>query len=179
MGAGVIPFSVDSGELRFLLRAPATGRKAGYLVDFGGKAEPGEQPRDTAVRGFVEQTATLYFEDGTGTGHPSRARRLAHIQLVDRLFEQTQVAHPTWWCRHAAGADAQARDWVTYFVEVPYRDLKPLNRALKRKRRRLRWVTADELLHYLRRKPKRLWKRVRRLQDAAAMVEEIRHTLPA
>ena len=36
MGAGVIPFAVDAGEIQFLFQKTFSGRKVGYLIDFGG-----------------------------------------------------------------------------------------------------------------------------------------------
>ncbi len=36
MGAGVIPLVVKDGEILFLFQQTFSGRKVGYLIDFGG-----------------------------------------------------------------------------------------------------------------------------------------------
>jgi hypothetical protein len=45
MSAGLIPFCVNEGKVHFLFQKTSSGRRAGYLVDFGGGADDGETYR--------------------------------------------------------------------------------------------------------------------------------------
>ena len=69
MGAGVIPFTVIDDEVYFLFQKTFTGRKVGYLIDFGGGLGEGEEYRETAVREFVEETETMYFSNDVCVFH--------------------------------------------------------------------------------------------------------------
>lgn len=181
MGAGVLPFSVVGDELRFLFQTVFAGRKTGFLNDFGGGVGDGESPRECAVREFIEETETMYFAED-----PMRATRTAEsvgaqMPLVEALFEATLSDHPDWWCRRAPGDSRKPKDWTTYFIEVPHRDVVPLNRAWKddptgryKKRRELIWLTVDELLSIYAADPQRLWKRVRQLEGAPDLIQRIR-----
>ena len=70
MGAGVIPFTVIDDEVYFLFQKTFTGRKVGYLIDFGGGLGEGEEYRETAVREFVEETETMYFSNDVPGPYP-------------------------------------------------------------------------------------------------------------
>ena len=59
MGAGVIPFSVSDSKVYFLFQTTFTGRKTGYLIDFGGGLGEGEDYREAAIREFIEETETM------------------------------------------------------------------------------------------------------------------------
>ncbi|MCP4391927.1 MAG: NUDIX domain-containing protein, partial [Gammaproteobacteria bacterium] len=61
MGAGLIPFCVNERNVHFLFHKTFSGRRAGYLVDFGGGRHDGETYRQTAVREFVEETDTMFL----------------------------------------------------------------------------------------------------------------------
>jgi hypothetical protein len=76
-----------------------------------------------------------------------------------------------------------ARDWRSFFVEVAYRDVAGMNAAWAadggrrfKKRRELLWVRADKLLEIFARQPEQLWKRVRQLEAAPALIAAIRQT---
>jgi len=180
MGAGVIPFSVTGGKVRFLFQTTFSGRKAGHLIDFGGGLGAGEDYRDTAIREFIEETETMYFSDDLGLASRTAERIRAQAPIVEALFDETLSAHPDWWCRRAPGNTGNARDWITFFVEFPYRDLGPLNREWAsdtdgrfRKRRELLWVPASELLALYADNPDKLWKRVRQLENARETIRAI------
>jgi ADP-ribose pyrophosphatase YjhB (NUDIX family) len=55
-GAGVLPYALRDGRVLLLMHKTATGKKFGRLVDFGGHAEDGEAPEDTAARELGEET---------------------------------------------------------------------------------------------------------------------------
>ncbi|MGB0721891.1 MAG: NUDIX domain-containing protein [Gammaproteobacteria bacterium] len=180
MGAGVIPFCRHDGDTVFLLTRSFTGRKAGYLNDFGGGTDPGETYRQTAVREFVEETETLFLERDLGRALRTPERVARQIEQVDTLFQNTLSAHPHWWCRRETGSGHPPKDWVTFFVEMPWRDTAPLNRAWAldkgqrfSRRRALSWISADVLVDLYRQHPERLWKRVRQLNGAVELIREI------
>jgi 8-oxo-dGTP pyrophosphatase MutT (NUDIX family) len=185
MGAGVIPYCRHDNQALFLFHRTFSGRREGFLVDFGGGGRSGESYRQTAVREFIEETETQYFSE-----HPDTARRdeesvLRQTPLVEQLFENTLARHPGSWCRRAPGEKSPPKDWVSFFIEIPYRDLEPMNRAWElddgsrfKKRRELFWVPGEELLALYARTPERLWKRVRQLQGAPELIQAIIGSTP-
>jgi 8-oxo-dGTP pyrophosphatase MutT (NUDIX family) len=175
MGAGVIPFCVHDGSVYFLFQTTFSGRKAGYLIDFGGGQGLDEGDRETAVREFVEETETMYFSEDLQRACRDTSLVENQIPIVDTLFEETLSAHPDWWCirRHA-------KRWRSYFIEFPYQDVGLLNREWRddsvgrfKKRRELSWVSASELLAIYEHRPKQLWKRVRQLHQAPNLIRKI------
>ena len=170
MGAGVLPFSVSGGKVYFLFQMTFTGRKVGYLIDFGGGLGDGEDYRETAIREFVEETETMYFSDDV-----QQASR-----TVEALFDETLAVHPDWCCRRAPGNPLKPKLWQTFFIEFPYRDIEMLNTEWAndtvgrfKKRRELVWVEADVLLAIYENAPDRLWKRVRQLENATETIRSI------
>ena len=113
MGAGVIPLTVHDGEVLFLFQKTFTGRKVGYLIDFGGGLGDGEDYRATAVREFVEETETMYLADDLSVACRSEERISQQVANVEVLFEETLSAHPHWWRRRAPGNPEKPRDWRT------------------------------------------------------------------
>ena len=128
MGAGVIPFSVSDCKVYFLFQTTFTGRKAGYLIDFGGGQGVGEGYRETAIREFVEETETMYFSDDVRQASRTAERINNQIPIVEALFDETLAANPHWWCRRMPGNPLHPKRWRTFFIEFPYRDIEPLNR---------------------------------------------------
>lgn len=186
MGAGVIPLTVKDGELLFLFQKTFTGRKVNHLIDFGGGLGDGEDYRATAVREFVEETETMYLADDLRAACRSEERVAEQITLVEGIFEHTLSAHPDWWRRRDPGSPEKSKDWRTYFIEFPFRDVSALNSEWKsdtsgrfKKRRELVWVPAGRLLDIYARSPADLWKRVRQLEDAQTLIREIQFTLLA
>ncbi|MGB0713189.1 MAG: NUDIX domain-containing protein [Gammaproteobacteria bacterium] len=180
MGAGVIPFCRHGGDTLFLLSRAFSGRKAGFLNDFGGGSDPGETHRQTAVREFVEETETLFLEQDLSRAIRTPERVAHQIRVVEDLFERTLSAHPHWWCRRDPGSGHPPKDWVTFFIEMPWRDPRPLNRAWAldqgqrfSRRRELSWIAAGDLVALYRDAPERLWKRVRQLRGAPDLIREI------
>ncbi|MEW8023148.1 MAG: NUDIX hydrolase [Candidatus Thiodiazotropha sp.] len=183
MGAGVIPFSLHEDDVRFLFQSTFSGRKTGYLIDFGGGLGEGESFRQTAVREFVEETETMYFSDDLQQARRNAEKVDHQIPIVDALFEKTLSEHPDWWCNRAPGSRLKPKKWRTYFIEFPYRDIQALNREWQqdsvgrfKKRRELTWVASDELLALYANTPERLWKRVRQLESAPALIQSIVET---
>jgi len=179
-GAGVIPFSVAGGKVRFLFQTVFSGRKTGFLIDFGGGLGTGEDFRVAAIREFVEETETMYFTDDVSRAWRSSERIENQLPLVAKLFEQTLSANPDWWCRRLNEDPLRPKHWKTFFIEFPYRDVEILNREWEadrvgrfKKRRELVWVTAGELLAIYENAPDKLWKRVRQLEDATETVQSI------
>ena len=87
MGAGVIPLAVKDGEVLFLFQKTFTGRKVGYLIDFGGGLGDGEDYRAAAVREFVEETETMYLTDDLGSARRSEDRvreQITHVKQYSR-----------------------------------------------------------------------------------------------
>jgi len=184
MGAGVIPLTVKDGEVFFLFQKTFTGRKVGYLIDFGGGLGAGEDYRTTAVREFVEETETMYLTNDLALAHRSEARIREQIISVEKLFEQTLLTHPHWWRQREPGNLEKPKDWRTYFIKFPYRDVSALNSEWQsdtsgrfKKRRELVWVDADKLLDIYARSPDDLWKRVRQLEQAETLIQEIQSNL--
>ena len=105
MGAGVIPFSVSHGKVDFLFQTTFTGRKVGYLIDFGGGLGAGEDYRETAIREFIEETETMYLSDNPAQVSHSVESIRSQIPVVAALFDKTLSAHPDWWCKRAPGRD--------------------------------------------------------------------------
>lgn len=181
MGAGVIPFAVNDHRVCFLFQTTFSGRKAGHLIDFGGGLGAGEDYRDTAIREFVEETETMYFSDNLHQASRTAERVRDQIPVVRALFDKTLTMHPDWCCRRAPGDPARPRQWKTFFIRFPYRDVIDLNREWEtdqtgrfKKRRELFWVDAAELLAIYRHNPDRLWKRVRQLENATQTIHAIR-----
>jgi len=180
MGAGVIPFYVNSNKVYFLFQRTFTGRKTGYLIDFGGGLGENEDYRQAAIREFVEETETMYFADQLQKASRSIKTVEAQIPIVEKLFNETLNAHPDWHCRRATVNPAKPKQWQTFFIEFPFRDIQDLNREWQddkvqrfKKRRELVWVEAAELLEIYASKPDKLWKRVRQLENAAGLIRII------
>ena len=180
MGAGVIPFAVSEGNVWFLFQTTFSGRKTGYLIDFGGGLGTGEGYREAAIREFIEETETMYFSADVQQASRTDARVRKQTPVVAALFAETLAAHPDWLCRRSPGNPLHPKRWQTFFIEFPYRDVEVLNREWAadrigrfKKRRELVWVTADELLAIYANAPDRLWKRVRQLENAPGTVRSI------
>ena len=181
MGAGVLPFSVNKGKVYFLFQTAFSGRKTGYLIDFGGGLGVGEDYRETAIREFIEETETMYFSDDLQQANRCSERIQDQTPVVGALFDETLAVHPDWCCMRAPGNPLRPKLWKTYFIEFPYRDIEAMNREWEadkvgrfKKRRALVWVAADELLAIYEHNPDRLWKRVRQLEKATEVVNMIR-----
>lgn len=180
MGAGVIPFAVNDSKVNFLFQNTFSGRKVGYLIDFGGGLGESEDYRETAIREFVEETETMYFSDDVRQARRTDERINYQIPIVENLFAQTLEAHPDWWCRRAPGNAARPKQWKTFFIEFPYRNVEELNREWEadkvgrfKKRRKLVWVQSSELLEIYENSPDKLWKRVRQLENAVETIHSI------
>jgi hypothetical protein len=184
MGAGVIPLTVKDGEVLFLFQKVFSGRKAGYLIDFGGGLGDKEDYRATAVREFVEETETMYLTDDLALACRSDDQVRKQISAVEQLFERTLSVHPDWWCRREPGNPKKPKDWRTYFIEFPFRDNTALNNEWAsdttgrfKKRREVVWISADSLLNIYNNSPLDLWKRVRQLENAGTLIREIQSSL--
>ncbi|MDX2457130.1 MAG: hypothetical protein QNL87_06450 [Gammaproteobacteria bacterium] len=180
MGAGVIPFAVSEDKVRFLFQMTFSGRKTGYLIDFGGGLGAGEGYREAAIREFIEETETMYFSADVQQARRTVESVRNQIPVVAALFDETLAAHPGWWCRRCPGSALNPKRWQTFFIEFPYRDVEILNREWEadrvgrfKKRRELVWVKAGELLAIYENAPDKLWKRVRQLEDATETVHSI------
>jgi len=184
MGAGVIPLAVNQGEVHFLFQKTFSGRKTGFLIDFGGGIDDSEDYRSAAAREFVEETETLYFADDLSNICRSEARVAAQIPVVEALFEHTLSVHPHWWRSRKPDKQGRPRDWRSFFIQFPFRDLSGMNREWAdapdgrfKKRRELHWVPAAQLAAIYAQSPEMLWKRVRQLEDAESLIREISASL--
>ena len=180
MGAGVLPFAVIDGEVCFLFQKTFTGRKVGYFIDFGGGLGEGEDYRETAIREFVEETETMYFASDVQRASRTIESVKNQIPIVKALFDETLAVHPDWCCRRIPGNPLKPKQWQTFFIEFPYRDIDVLNREWEndtvsrfKKRRELVWVAGSELLEIYDRAPDKLWKRVRQLENAKKTIHSI------
>lgn len=184
MGAGVIPLAVKDGEVFFLFQKTFSGRKVGCLIDFGGGLAEGEDYRSTAVREFVEETETMYLAENLADACRSNERITEQITRIDEIFEQTLSVHPHWWRAREAGVSKKPKDWRTYFIEFPFRDISALNSEWVsdtsgrfKKRREMVWVPAGRLLDIYANSSVDLWKRVRQLEDVEPLIREIQSSL--
>ena len=180
MGAGVIPFCCTTDGIHFLFHKTFSGRRAGCLVDFGGGAEPGESHRQTAMREFIEETEAMFLADDPARVVRDNDEINRQLDQLEGIFERTLVAHPDWWCTRTDRASGRPRNWKTFFIEFDYRDVTAMNRAWTQdggrrftKRRELVWIPAARLTGYFQQAPGRLWKRVRQLRGAPAIIESI------
>jgi len=186
MGAGVIPFAIHNNQLYFLFQTVFVGRKTGFYIDFGGGVDDGESSQHAATREFVEETETLFFAQGAE--EISNARRTPErisqqISIMSQQFEKTLNANPNWWCKREPGNKVPAKDWITFFVEIDYQDLSPINKEWGKysqqpqrfkKRRQLHWLESGELLAIYQNHPEKLWKRVRQLVNVQELIQEIK-----
>ena len=180
MGAGVIPFCVKDAAVFFLFHKTFSGRRAGFLVDFGGGCGDGESYRQTAVREFIEETDTMFLEPDLSRARRTPERIKAQLPVMEALFEKTLSRHPNWWCQRKAGKKIPPKDWRTFFIQVDHRDVDEINRQWAgddagrfKKPRELLWLPGDELLALYETEPKRLWKRVRQLIGAPETIGAI------
>ena len=180
MGAGVIPFCVNNGQVLFLFHKTFSGRRAGHLVDFGGGGESGESLRQTAIREFIEETETMYFSENIHTAVLTPESLQTQTPLLDALFDRTLHSHPDWCCQRENGRKGEPRDWETFFIEFDYQDVTDMNREWERdagkrfsKRRELVWISADKLCGIYEHSTDRLWKRVRQLVNAKETIQAI------
>jgi len=180
-GAGVLPFAVHTGRVRFLFHRTFSGRRAGLLVDFGGGCRVDETRVQAAAREFVEETEAMFLAPDIRQASLAGAGYRRQLIEMETLLVRTRAEHPDWYCRRVSGPGRAKRDWRTYFVEVAYRDVAAMNAAWAaddgrcfRKRRELVWVTAQRLLEFFSTQPERLWKRVRELEGAPEVIHAIR-----
>jgi len=89
MGAGVIPFSVCDKDVYFLFQRTFTGRKVGYLIDFGGGLGADENYQEAAIREFVEETGTMYFSDNLHA--QLKALKRKYLLLQRCLIRRSQI----------------------------------------------------------------------------------------
>jgi len=180
-GAGVLPFVLHAGQVRFLLHKTFSGRRAGLLVDFGGGARVGETAFENAAREFVEETEGLFLAPDIRQAARAGGEHQRQLQDMQALLVRMQDEHPDWYCRRRVPPGKPARDWRTFFVELAYRDVAAMNAAWAadagrrfKKRRELLWVPAEQLLEIFARQPEQLWKRVRELEGASDVIAAIR-----
>jgi hypothetical protein len=171
---------MNERKVHFLFHKTFSGRRAGYLVDFGGGGHDGETYRQTAVREFVEETDTMFLASDLNRARRTPARIAAQIPIMDTLLGQTLEAHPGWWCQRAPGTRVPPKDWRSFFVEVEYRDIDEINAQWAdddgsrfKKPRELLWVPGGELISIFDTAPERLWKRVRQLIGARETIAAI------
>ncbi len=185
MGAGVIPFSAFDGTVYFLFQKTFRSRKMGYLIDFGGGINEGETYQQAAIREFVEETETLFLcenDDEIQIAQKTPPRIAHQIAIMKNLFDKTLKKYPNCCCRREPGNKTPPKDWKTFFIEVEYRDLTLINLEWKNgsesgnrfsKRRELHWISGNDLLLIYNNNPKKLWKRVRQLENATKVIQEI------
>ncbi|MFK5891911.1 MAG: NUDIX domain-containing protein [Pseudomonadota bacterium] len=186
MGAGVIPFAKHEQQVKFLFQTVFSGRKTGYLIDFGGGFNEGETYQQTAVRELIEETETMFFAKDCNDLNLAKKTplRIAEQTLIlTKLFDSTLQKHPHWWCKREPGNKKTAKNWITFFIEFEYQDVRFINQQWKMygedkmrfsKPRELHWIDADRLLYIYEHQPEKLWKRVRQLINVRDVICEIK-----
>ncbi|MEJ1297822.1 MAG: hypothetical protein RPU64_04340, partial [Candidatus Sedimenticola sp. (ex Thyasira tokunagai)] len=75
MGAGVIPFAVNDGEVYFLFQTTFSGRKVGHLIDF--RCQPWRAKRRLVIPGSREAALLTRrarsAPEGKQSRHPNTA----------------------------------------------------------------------------------------------------------
>lgn len=180
MGAGVLPFTIHDNEVLFLFQKTFSGSKVGTLIDFGGGLGDGEDYITTAIREFVEETETMYFEQDLSLARRTPERIQQQITEVTKLFTSTLSLYPDFWRKRKTVNPRKPKNWRTYLIEFPYRDVENMNREWEndmnrrfKKRRELVWISKNELLRLYRDKPEKLWKRIRQLEDFENLIHKI------
>jgi len=180
-GAGVLPFALHAGQVRFLFHKTFSGRRAGLLVDFGGGARMGETAIEAAAREFVEETEGLFLAPDIRQAARAGGEYQRQLQQMQVLLARTQDEHPEWHCHRHVPPGKPARNWRTFFIELAYRDVAGMNAAWAadagerfKKRRELLWVPAAQLLEIFAHQPGQLWKRVRELEGVPEVIAAIR-----
>jgi hypothetical protein len=98
-GAGILPFALHGGRVRFLFHKTFSGRRSGLLVDFGGGAQAGETAFQTAAREFVEETEALFLAADVTLAARAGSEYRRQCKTVQALLARTQQEHADWWCR--------------------------------------------------------------------------------
>lgn len=180
MSAGLIPFCKQADVTLFLFQKTFTGRKTGYFIDFGGGSNPGETPQQTAAREFVEETETMFFSPDITLARRSDEQIKAQTDIVLNKLLNTQKKHPSWWSMRRQKFGQPRKDWRTFFIEVEYQPIEPLNDQWRsdisgrfKKRRELHWLAGEQLLTFYEQSPEQLWKRVRELETGPEIVRQI------
>ncbi len=183
-GAGIIPFTLSDGQVHFLFHKTFSGRRAGLIVDFGGRSLSGESQLQTAAREFIEETEAMFL-----AADPALAElaldKASQIQAVLNLLQQTQQRHPDRWCQRQNTKHKKPKNWRTYFLEVEYKTLDRINELWEanpqqrfKKRRELIWLTSDQLLDLFSNRPDKLWTRVRELNGVESVIRAIENYKP-
>lgn len=180
IGGSVIPFCTRDKQVLFLFHTTFSGRRAGHLIDFGGKAEQGEDHQQAAMREFIEETETMWFADDLEEAKITQSRVQQQMALLQPHFDNALAEHPNWHCKRIDPKTGGYKDWITYFVEFEHKELHDMNNAWRKdlgerfkKRRELFWVPGNELLDVCTHKPSRLWRRLRQLENLPGKIASI------
>ena len=157
------------------------------MNDFGGGIHSGETFQQTAIREFVEETETMFFENNLSRAGKTPERIDYQVKRVTEIFERTLSKHPDWHCQRNPGKKIPPKNWRSFFIEFDYRNVDQMNQEWKKeesrktrfsKRRELIWVGADQLLSLYHHQPEKLWKRVRQLESVCEVIQNIqRHKI--
>jgi hypothetical protein len=197
-GAGILPYAIDSkGNVNFLLHRTFKGKKARYLIDFGGSISNDDcadsaPPLFTAIREFCEETAGLITSEN-----------LDDIQQNLENYFSKNNSEPFYFDNNITEETVQSsklvKDAITslykhfkqqeeiihtinntymlYFIEIKYIDLTLINEIflkIFKKIREFRWVSATDIL--TNQTPLPLYDRARNSKNFLDIINKITQT---
>lgn len=120
--AGIIPYNIFNGKLCFLL-----GLENGKWSGFVGGSESNEEPIDTAIREFNEETALIFYDD--------------LYKIREQLTKTTPIVDKT-----SSGKTVYL--WfISYQNDISrfHENISKLNNKIYLEKKDIRWFSVNEI----------------------------------
>lgn len=168
--AGVIPYSIQNGTVRFLFQKaidPQRKKDSG-LNDFGGKkVNSSESTAETAAREFSEETSCLFYlkEHENNIDNKTYYNLLKEnenlfydddtVAILKKLIQLSQKYYYDKITEFASPINISSKEtYISYFVKVPYIEIEDIPRAEDihisydvRYIRNCYWYTLEDLMN--------------------------------